>query len=83
MSDKIGGYFGGGGFSNIFPAPAYQKAVVSAYVKSLGDKYKGLYNKVRSHAASRALLRSPLVPDRPRVPRRRCSGTMHMSQVAQ
>jgi len=47
VSKKIGGYFGGGGFSNIFPAPEYQKAAVSAYVKSLGNQYQGLYNKVR------------------------------------
>lgn len=35
----------GGGFSNYFKAPAYQKATVSAYVESLGDIYPGLYNK--------------------------------------
>nr|GAT55465.1 family S53 protease-like protein [Mycena chlorophos] len=40
----IGAFFSSGGFSNYFPAPAYQQAAVSAYVKSLGDEYAGLYN---------------------------------------
>lgn len=38
-------YASGGGFSEYFPAPKYQKATVAAYVKSLGGKYDGLYNK--------------------------------------
>jgi len=35
----------GGGFSNYFPAPAYQAATTAAYIKSLNGKYDGLYNK--------------------------------------
>jgi tripeptidyl-peptidase-1 len=37
-------YYGGGGFSNTWPMPAYQKRAVEPYIKSLGKKYKGLYN---------------------------------------
>ncbi|XXH03518.1 hypothetical protein Hte_009923 [Hypoxylon texense] len=36
--------FSSGGFSDIFPAPAYQKAAVAAYVGSIGDAFAGLYN---------------------------------------
>lgn len=43
-SGPTAGYYGGGGFSNAFPAPAYQKSVVDAYVKSLGTLHAGLYN---------------------------------------
>lgn len=35
---------GGGGFSNHFATPDYQTEVVQAYVKSLGDKFKGAFN---------------------------------------
>jgi tripeptidyl-peptidase-1 len=37
-------YYGGGGFSNVFPAPAYQKPTTDAYIKSLGTLNQGLYN---------------------------------------
>jgi tripeptidyl-peptidase-1 len=33
-----------GGFSNYFPAPDYQSAVVDDYISALGDTYSGLYN---------------------------------------
>lgn len=36
--------FSSGGFSNFFPAPAYQSAAIPPYIKGLGKKYKGLYN---------------------------------------
>ncbi|RYP09762.1 hypothetical protein DL764_001097 [Monosporascus ibericus] len=40
-----GAYTSGGGFSNYFPTPRYQRAEVAAYVEGLGDaKYDGLYN---------------------------------------
>lgn len=35
----------GGGFSEYFKQPKYQKKVVDAYIKSLGGKFDGLYNK--------------------------------------
>ena len=35
----------GGGFSNYFPLPRYQKGTVDAYVNSLGSLHDGLYNK--------------------------------------
>ncbi|KAI0015195.1 tripeptidyl-peptidase 1 precursor [Xylariomycetidae sp. FL0641] len=38
-------YTSGGGFSNYFPMPDYQKDAASAYVKSLDGQYNGLYNK--------------------------------------
>ncbi|KAI2638978.1 subtilisin-like protein [Hypomontagnella submonticulosa] len=36
--------FSSGGFSDIFPQPAYQKAAVGKYLRSIGDTFKGLYN---------------------------------------
>ena len=36
----------GGGFSNIFPQPDFQKVSVPAFLKSLGNKNKGLYKFV-------------------------------------
>ncbi|KAI1369941.1 tripeptidyl-peptidase 1 precursor [Xylaria arbuscula] len=40
-----GNYTSGGGFSNYFEIPPYQKKAVTSYVKSLKGKYDGLYNK--------------------------------------
>lgn len=34
----------GGGFSNLFPAPAYQSSAISAYLERLGSNNTGLYN---------------------------------------
>ena len=34
----------GGGFSNYFPRPAYQKAAVTKYLTYIGEDYAGLYN---------------------------------------
>ncbi|ORY68727.1 peptidase S8/S53 domain-containing protein [Pseudomassariella vexata] len=36
--------FSSGGFSDVFPRPEYQDAVVSAYVESIGTTFAGLYN---------------------------------------
>lgn len=36
--------FSAGGFSDIFPRPAYQDAAVTKYLGILGDRWKGLYN---------------------------------------
>lgn len=33
-----------GGFSNVFATPSFQSADVEAYIETLGDEYKGLYN---------------------------------------
>ncbi|KAF4546234.1 Tripeptidyl-peptidase 1 precursor protein [Lasiodiplodia theobromae] len=38
-------YSSGGGFSNYFAQPDYQKKVVNKYVKNLGGEFDGLYNK--------------------------------------
>jgi tripeptidyl-peptidase I len=35
--------FSGGGFSRLFPTPAYQANAVSKYLEILGTKYEGLY----------------------------------------
>ncbi|KAI8816570.1 peptidase S8/S53 domain-containing protein [Fimicolochytrium jonesii] len=43
--DERNGFSSGGGFSNYFNRPEYQKNAVSPYVKALKSKYKGLYNK--------------------------------------
>ncbi|KAI3330031.1 tripeptidyl-peptidase 1 precursor [Ustulina deusta] len=40
-----GNYTSGGGFSNIFDTPYYQKDVVTSYVKNLKGQYDGWYNK--------------------------------------
>ncbi|KAI1270798.1 tripeptidyl-peptidase 1 precursor [Xylaria sp. FL0933] len=40
-----GNYTSGGGFSNIFETPDYQKKVVTSYVKNLKGEYDGWYNK--------------------------------------
>ncbi|KAI0838655.1 subtilisin-like protein [Hypoxylon sp. FL0890] len=37
-------YFSSGGFSDIFPRPAYQDSAVATYIDSIGDTFKGLYN---------------------------------------
>ncbi|KAH9175587.1 subtilisin-like protein [Lactarius sanguifluus] len=36
--------FSGGGFSNYFSQPPYQKVVVPAFLEQLGDQYDGFYN---------------------------------------
>lgn len=43
--DNRNGFVSGGGFSNYFSRPKYQKQAVDAYVKSLGTQFEGLYNK--------------------------------------
>jgi len=44
--DARSGFASGGGFSNYFPRPAYQKEAVDRYVEEeLGDMYAGLYNR--------------------------------------
>ncbi|KAI1342955.1 tripeptidyl-peptidase 1 precursor [Xylariaceae sp. FL0016] len=40
-----GNYTGGGGFSNYFPMPHYQKKVAKQYIENLDGLYDGLYNK--------------------------------------
>ena len=47
--EEVASFFSGGGFSNHFPALAYQRYDVNAYVWSLGDKYPGRYACVRSN----------------------------------
>ncbi|KAJ6573379.1 subtilisin-like protein [Mycena vulgaris] len=41
---EVAANLSGGGFSNVFPRPAWQDAAVGAYLDTLGDKYSGLYN---------------------------------------
>lgn len=36
--------FSSGGFSDLFPRPAYQDKAVKGYLKQLGSRWKGLYN---------------------------------------
>ncbi|KAI0123397.1 Pro-kumamolisin [Xylariales sp. AK1849] len=42
--DARGGFSTGGGFSDYFPRPQYQEAVVQPYVEGLNTTYEGLYN---------------------------------------
>ncbi|RDL38636.1 Tripeptidyl peptidase [Venustampulla echinocandica] len=44
-TDARNGFVSGGGFSRYFPRPSYQDHIVPRYVESLGDQFKGLYNK--------------------------------------
>ncbi|KDQ08888.1 hypothetical protein BOTBODRAFT_37586 [Botryobasidium botryosum FD-172 SS1] len=37
--------FSGGGFSNYFPTPDYQKKEVESYLEKIGSTYDGLYNR--------------------------------------
>lgn len=37
-------YFGGGGFSNLFPVPDYQKSATSGYLSKIGNTDQGEYN---------------------------------------
>ena len=43
--DARGTFVAGGGFSNYFPRPSFQRVVVGDYVSSLGTLHDGLYNK--------------------------------------
>ncbi|KAG8739823.1 hypothetical protein FRC10_005084 [Ceratobasidium sp. 414] len=45
VSPEIALLLSQGGFSNYFSRPSYQDKAVSAYVKSLGRTYDGLYNR--------------------------------------
>ncbi|KIM88198.1 hypothetical protein PILCRDRAFT_62783 [Piloderma croceum F 1598] len=45
VNPEVGINFSGGGFSNYFSTPPYQTAATEAFLKSLGTKYSGLYNK--------------------------------------
>ena len=40
---EVGIFFSGGGFSNHFDRPNYQKFEVGNYVDSIGNKHEGLY----------------------------------------
>jgi len=42
--DAVNGFASGGGFSNYFGVPDYQRDVVAAYVGRLGGAFDGLYN---------------------------------------
>ena len=48
-------FFSGGGFSRYFSQPSYQTAAVNAFLKNLGDTYKGLYKCDLSFLAFREL----------------------------
>ncbi|KAG9088874.1 hypothetical protein FRC07_012457, partial [Ceratobasidium sp. 392] len=45
ISPEIGVSFSQGGFSDYFARPDYQQSAVSAFLSSLGEKYKGIYNE--------------------------------------
>ena len=47
-------YASGGGFSNYFNAPKYQKETVSAYVAGLDGLYEGLFNRDGRSGASKS-----------------------------
>ena len=44
VEPEVGVFFSSGGFSNIWPRPAYQDFAVSEYLQKIGDKHYGLYN---------------------------------------
>ncbi|KAF8256922.1 subtilisin-like protein [Lactarius quietus] len=41
---EVAAFFSGGGFSNYFPRPLYQKDAVLDFLKELGGQYAGMYN---------------------------------------
>lgn len=43
-ANEAGEHDGGGGFSNYYAQPDYQKAAVASYVKGLGKSFEGMYN---------------------------------------
>lgn len=43
--DGRNGFSTGGGFSDLFPQPEYQREAVRGYLERLGDGYAGLYNQ--------------------------------------
>ena len=43
INPEVAVSFSSGGFSRLFPAPAYQTKAVSKYLEGLGTKYEGLY----------------------------------------
>ncbi|KAJ7142514.1 family S53 protease [Mycena epipterygia] len=44
LPPQVAASLSGGGFSNFFPAPAYQAADTASYIASIGTQYAGLYN---------------------------------------
>lgn len=44
IEPEVAVFFSSGGFSNLFPRPAYQEFAVSSYFEKLGAKNNGLYN---------------------------------------
>lgn len=44
VSSDVGGFYSGGGFSNVFPRPWYQKEAVDPYVAKLDSRLKPYYN---------------------------------------
>ena len=44
VGSDVGGYFSGGGFSNLFPQPKYQATQVNAYIKSLDPALTPFFN---------------------------------------
>ncbi|KAH9434302.1 hypothetical protein MCOR02_012551 [Pyricularia oryzae] len=44
VAPETGAALAGGGFSDIWPQPEWQKTAVEKYLSILGDKWKGLYN---------------------------------------
>ncbi|KAH9170130.1 subtilisin-like protein [Lactarius sanguifluus] len=44
---EVGASFSGGGFSDYFKLPRYQRRVVPAFLQNLGNKHQGLYKCVR------------------------------------
>jgi tripeptidyl-peptidase-1 len=43
---EVGIHFSGGGWSNVFPVPDYQKDVVQSYIKGLNGNNTQLFNAV-------------------------------------
>ncbi|KDN41340.1 subtilisin-like protein [Tilletiaria anomala UBC 951] len=40
-----GGFWSGGGFSNLYSTPSFQRSTVTAYINSIGSTSSGYYNK--------------------------------------
>ncbi|KAF4627946.1 hypothetical protein G7Y89_g10209 [Cudoniella acicularis] len=44
IEPEVAVFFSSGGFSNIWPRPAYQDSAVPSYLRKIGDKNKGYFN---------------------------------------
>ncbi|RYP05868.1 hypothetical protein DL764_003511 [Monosporascus ibericus] len=77
--DARSGFSTGGGFSDLFSQPSYQRGAVRGYLERLGDEYAGLYNPAgRAYPDVNQLHDSKLAaPDYGRLSRNKTNACLH------